>query len=138
MKLKAILTLGLLLSIAVLMSAFMPMQQERIYKNLKVLPKDISKEDLGTVMDGFKTSLGVKCNYCHAPSETEKGKLDFASDAKPEKETARMMMLMTAKINKKFFHVKDVKNPNAILPVSCITCHDGQERPNTLDPATLK
>jgi hypothetical protein len=137
MKSRTIFTLSILLSLVVFMSAFMPIKQERIYKNLKVLPKDISKEDLGTVMDGFKTSLGVKCNYCHAPSETEKGKLDFASDAKPEKGTARMMMLMTAKINKKYFHIKDVKNPNAILPVSCITCHNGNERPKTLDPATL-
>jgi hypothetical protein len=137
MKSRTVFTLSILLSIVVFMSAFMPIQQERIYKNLKVLPKDISKEDLGKVMDGFKTSLGVKCNYCHAPSETEKSKLDFASDAKPEKGTARMMMLMTAKINKKFFHVKDVKNPNAVLPVSCITCHNGNERPKTLDPATL-
>jgi hypothetical protein len=137
MKSRTIFTLSILLSLVVFMSAFMPIKQVRIYKNLKVLPKDISKEDLGTVMDGFKTSLGVKCNYCHAPSETEKGKLDFASDAKPEKGTARMMMLMTAKINKKYFHIKDVKNPNAILPVSCITCHNGNERPKTLDPATL-
>jgi hypothetical protein len=137
MKSKTLFTLGLLLSIVVLLSAFMPKQQEKIYTNLKVLPKDISKEELGKVMDGFKTALGVKCNYCHAPSEAEKGKLDFASDAKPEKGTARMMMLMTAKINKKFFHVKDVKNPNAVLPVSCITCHNGNEHPKTLDPATL-
>ncbi len=137
MKSRTIFTLSILLSLVVFMSAFMPIKQERIYKNLKVLPKDISKEDLGTVMDGFKTSLGVKCNYCHALSETEKGKLDFASDAKPEKGTARMMMIMTAKINKKYFHIKDVKNPNAILPVSCITCHNGNERPKTLDPATL-
>lgn len=137
MKSRTIFILSILLSLVVFMSAFMPIKQERIYKNLTVLPKDISKEDLGTVMDGFKTSLGVKCNYCHAPSETEKGKLDFASDAKPEKGTARMMMLMTAKINKKYFHIKDVKNPNAILPVSCITCHNGNERPKTLDPATL-
>jgi len=137
MKSRTIFTLTILLSLVVFMSAFMPIKQERIYKNLKVLPKDISKEDLGTVMDGFKTSLGVKCNYCHAPSETEKGKLDFASDAKPEKGTARMMMIMTAKINKKYFHIKDVKNPNAILPVSCITCHNGNERPKTLDPAIL-
>lgn len=137
MKSRTIFTLTILLSLVVFMSAFMPVKQERIYRNLKVLPKDISKEDLGTVMDGFKTSLGVKCNYCHAPSETEKGKLDFASDAKPEKGTARMMMIMTAKINKKYFHIKDVKNPNAILPVSCITCHNGNERPKTLDPATL-
>jgi len=137
MKSRTILTLSILLSIVVFMSAFMPVQQERVFKNLKVLPKNISKEDLDKVMDGFKTSLGVKCNFCHAPSETQKGKLDFASDAKPEKATARKMMLMTAKINKKFFHVDDVKNTNAMLPVSCITCHNGNEHPKTLDPSKL-
>ena len=137
MKYRVVLTLGILLSIVMLMSAFMAKQQEKTYTNLKVLPKDISKKDLDKVMNGFKTSLGVKCNYCHAPSATEKGRLDFASDAKAEKETARMMMRMTAKINKKFFHMKDVKRPNAVLPVSCITCHNGNERPATLNPAKL-
>jgi hypothetical protein len=45
----------------------MPKQQEAFKaKNLKVLPKNISKEDLDKVMDGFKASLGVRCNYCHA------------------------------------------------------------------------
>ena len=43
--------------------------EEHKYKNLKVLPKNISKEDLDKVMDGFKTALGVKCSFCHAPSK---------------------------------------------------------------------
>jgi hypothetical protein len=33
------------------------------YKNLKILPKNISKEDLDKVMDHFKTALGVKCSF---------------------------------------------------------------------------
>ena len=33
------------------------------YKNLKILPKNISKEDLDKVMDGFKEALGVKCSF---------------------------------------------------------------------------
>src|ERR1035438_5253092 len=71
-------------------------------KNLKILPKNISHEDLDKVMDGFKAALGVKCNFCHAPSkDTADHHLDFASDDKPEKNIARHMWKMTAKINKK-------------------------------------
>jgi hypothetical protein len=138
MKFKVVRTLAILLSTVFLMSAFMPKQQDQQFKNLKVLPKDISKEDLGKVMDGFKTSLGVKCNFCHAPSTEQKGKMDFASDAKPEKDMARAMMKMTANINKKFFHIKDAKNPNAVLAVSCITCHNGKPHPESLSPAEVK
>src|ERR1700689_3631478 len=71
------------------------------HKNLKILPKNISKEDLDKIMDGFKEALGVKCNFCHAPeADATSHHLDFASDAKPEKNIARGMMKMTAKINK--------------------------------------
>lgn len=139
MKFKVFLTLAILLSTVFLMSAFMPKQnQEPQYTNLKVLPKNISKAELDKVMDGFKTSLGVKCNFCHAPSTTEKGKLDFASDAKSEKDMARMMMKMTANINKKFFHIKDAKNPDAVLAVNCITCHNGKPHPETALPEKSK
>jgi hypothetical protein len=131
MKLKVVLTLALLLSTVVLMSAFMPkQQQEAQYTNLKVLPKNISKAELDKVMSGFKTALGVKCNFCHAPNA--EGKMDFASDAKPEKNMARMMMKMTANINKKFFHIKDAKNPDEVLAVTCITCHNGKPHPETV------
>src|SRR6516165_10168722 len=74
-------------------------------KNLKVLPKNISHDDLEKVMDGFKAALGVRCDFCHAKlqSDSTGHKLDFASDEKPEKNIARKMMRMTEKINKKFF-----------------------------------
>src|SRR5690606_23342798 len=39
------------------------------WKNLKVLPKDISKDSLDHLMKGYTLALGVKCNYCHAPSK---------------------------------------------------------------------
>lgn len=130
MKLKVVLILAVLLSTVVLLSAFMPKQQEEPqYTNLKVLPKNISKAELDKVMSGFKTALGVKCNFCHAPNA--EGKMDFASDAKPEKDMARMMMKMTANINKKFFHIKDAKTPNAVLAVNCITCHNGKPHPES-------
>ena len=101
------------------------------YKNLKILPKNISKEDLDKVMDHFKTALGVKCSFCHAPSKDTAQKWpDFASDDKPEKNIARGMMKMTAKINKKFF--KDNKNEQGVTvpAVECMTCHRGSPHPD--------
>jgi hypothetical protein len=100
------------------------------YKNLKILPKNISKEDLDKVMDHFKTALGVKCSFCHAPSKDTAQKWpDFASDDKPEKNIARGMMKMTSKINKKFF--KDNKNEQGVTvpAVECMTCHRGSPHP---------
>ncbi len=129
MKFKAFLILSFLIATVFLMSGFMPQPETRKYVNLKVLPKDISKDELDSVMDGFKGALGVKCGFCHAPRKDDPKRLDFASDAKEEKETARMMMKMTAKLNKKYFHVKDANVPNAVLAVNCITCHRGNTDP---------
>ncbi len=100
-------------------------------KNLKVLPKNISGEELHKVMDEWKTALGVKCNFCHAPAaDTSSHHLDFASDAKPEKDIARHMYKMARKINKKFFkEAKDDKG-NSIAVVTCMTCHHGNPHPD--------
>jgi len=70
--------------------------------NLKVFPKNISYRELDKTMDAWTASLGVHCNFCHVRNEETK-KMDFASDAKPEKEAARYMYKMMAKINKKYF-----------------------------------
>src|SRR5258708_19254257 len=76
----------------------------KVKHNFKVLPKDISHDDLEKIMDGWKAALGVKCNFCHAPSaDSSSHRLDFASDAKPEKDIALHMYKLTGKINKKNF-----------------------------------
>ncbi|HET6999818.1 MAG TPA: c-type cytochrome [Puia sp.] len=101
------------------------------YKNLKILPKNISKEDLDKVMDHFKTALGVKCSFCHAPSKDTAQKWpDFASDEKPEKLIARKMMKMTSKINKKFFSDNKNEQGVAVPAVECMTCHRGSPHPD--------
>lgn len=94
------------------------------WENLKVLPQDISKEDLEKVMKGYNTALGVKCSYCHAPAEGKDG-LDFASDAKKEKEFARHMIVMTRKINAENFNWENDPNPENINVVTCTMCHRG-------------
>ena len=101
------------------------------YKNLKILPKNISKEDLDKVMDHFKTALGVKCSFCHAPSKDTAQKWpDFASDDKPEKLIARKMMKMTTKINKKFFSDNKNEQGVAVPAIECMTCHRGSPHPD--------
>ena len=100
-------------------------------KKLKVLPKNISHEDLDKTMDSWKTALGVKCGFCHAPSaDSNSHHLDFASDAKPEKSIARKMYQMTGKINKKFFKANKDDNGTLIPTISCITCHRGNPHPD--------
>ncbi len=128
MRYKAVVTLSVLFVSVIVLSGFMPQAQKKT-NNLKVLPKDISEQDLDKIMDGYKAALGVKCNFCHAASKDDPKHLDFASDAKPEKETARMMMKMTYRINKKSFHIKDAYNAKAVVAVSCITCHNGKAHP---------
>jgi hypothetical protein len=99
-------------------------------KNLKILPKNISHEDLDKVMDGFKAALGVKCNFCHTPfKDSSIHKLDFASDEKPEKNIARRMMRMTTKINKKYFSFNKNDQGETVAAIRCITCHRGNPHP---------
>jgi hypothetical protein len=65
------------------------------YKNLRVLPKNISSKDLSKIMiDDFEDGLGVSCTFCHIAGK-DSLLLDFANDAKPEKQIARRMMKMT-------------------------------------------
>jgi hypothetical protein len=97
-------------------------------QNLKILPKNISSEDLENTMRAFNAALGVKCGHCHAPKSTGERGLDFASDANPKKDIARAMMKMTNKINKKYFkdnHSED----GALKQIGCGTCHNGQVEP---------
>lgn len=99
-------------------------------RNLKVLPKNISKEALHDVMEQWGKALGVRCNFCHAPTADNPRKMDWASDAKPEKDMAREMFTMTGKINKKYFHSKKgADGMMAMAAVNCNTCHHGEAHP---------
>ena len=127
---KPIISLGIA-AIVIAISAFtQPNQTESERpKNLKVLPKNISDEELTKVMRGFNAALGVKCGHCHAPKTNGEKGMDFASDANPKKNIAREMIKMTKKVNKKYFkeeHEGVVKN------ISCATCHNGKEEPVTV------
>ncbi len=98
------------------------------YQNLKVLPKHISSKQLQQIMvDEFNTGLGVGCGFCHAEVKGSH-RLDYASDGKPEKAMARMMLRMTLKINRQDFGVRHPQLAGDGMIVTCVTCHKGSPR----------
>ncbi|HKC36124.1 MAG TPA: c-type cytochrome [Chitinophagaceae bacterium] len=128
MKNKAVVILSLAVFVFIGIAASKPTGNKE--RNLKVLPKDISNADLDSVMEGFVKSLNVTCDFCHAESKTIKDDIDYASDDKPEKEITRIMMKMTASINKDYFDYTIIYKAGEIMAVSCYTCHDGFPRPD--------
>ncbi len=99
--------------------------------NLKVLPKEISISDLTILMKGYNDQLGVQCGYCHL-GEPGTRQLNFASDAKAEKATARIMMTMTDELNSKYIGNLPTGSD---MRVNCGTCHRGHRMPEEFVPA---
>jgi hypothetical protein len=124
------LLLMAMISVSASFTAVIPADDE--FKNLKILPHDITDEQLDSVMDHFKASLGVKCSFCHAEAKDTslKRHLDFASDEKPEKLRAREMLQMTAYLNANFFNHDQSTRPDTIHEVICYTCHRGMKEPD--------
>jgi len=115
-----------LLGLCVLFSTSAWAQFPDKFTNLQYFPKDISKQELQSIMRDFSLSLGAHCETCHVESADHK--MDFASDAKDEKKTARVMLKMVDEINKGYL---SKLGPNAVQ-VQCITCHRGVEEPKTI------
>ncbi len=89
-------------------------------KNLQVLPKTSSKEQVKAVMKAQAKALGVECDFCHEVP-------DMASDANEKKKIARQMMKMTEEINAKWLK-GTIKDP-VKHAVTCNTCHMGKSEP---------
>ncbi|HUP45149.1 MAG TPA: c-type cytochrome [Thermoanaerobaculia bacterium] len=105
-----------------------PATDDLHFRNLHVLPPNISRDDLLLTMRRFTQALGVGCDYCHAPLPAmpgEEPELDFPSDAKREKDSARTMIRMTRRINQDFIS----RIPDAHTVVTCWTCHRGEVQP---------
>jgi hypothetical protein len=99
--------------------------------NLKVLPKDISHEDLMDVMHSFEVALNFNCGDCHTHSATDPGKMDFAADTK-NKTTAIGMMKMVQAMDSTYFGGKGDFKTNYLtsqFKVTCISCHNGHDEP---------
>ena len=103
------------------------------YKNLKVLPATMPRDQLIGVMRGFTQALGVKCTHCHVGEDGKRETMDFPSDAKKEKLIARAMLQMTEHINRDEFTVTDMSKAK----VTCFTCHRGSTKPLTAPPPPI-
>ncbi|TWR31630.1 c-type cytochrome [Mucilaginibacter pallidiroseus] len=134
----ALVTAGLLSAVCFMAMATAAKQDDPAFTNLKVLPKNITKEQLHSVMDNWSHSLKVRCSFCHQ-FNAETKKMDWASDAKSEKQIARSMFKMTDDINKKYFGAaKDSTGMVVATAVNCYTCHKGNPHPEVVDAAAAK
>jgi len=123
-KIVVVATLALFVIIGI--AASRPPEEK--FKNLKVLPKNISDPTLDKVMEEFSKALGVECKFCHV--QIDSTNWDMASDQKPEKSVARKMIKMSNKINKEFFKAKTkYGEEEAVLEIHCVTCHHGEPHP---------
>ncbi|UWZ86543.1 c-type cytochrome [Occallatibacter riparius] len=104
-------------------------------KNLKVLPKNLTGNQVHDIMEGWAGSLGVHCDNCHSVDPGKVGpngrpRLNFADDSKPEKNTARLMYTMTQKINDDTMSMVN----DGQSKVTCGTCHRGHKKPEAYVP----
>jgi tetratricopeptide (TPR) repeat protein len=127
-------TLGLLMLVAGPVSAQYP---PKATTNLKVLPAGTSVDSLLETMAGFTRALGVRCTYCHAGRDGQPlDSIDFASDLRPAKEKARVMLRMVAAINGEHLAQLTLRRTPA-TSVSCFTCHRGVAIPRPLQQILL-
>lgn len=95
-----------------------------VFKNIQTpFIKSIPAARLLAVMEfGYSRSLGVTCTHCHTPEKWE-------SDEKPQKQIARDMAAMMAKINSPEL-LRGIKNLKSETPtINCTTCHRGDTKP---------
>lgn len=105
------------------------------FHNLRVLPANITHDQLIATMRAFARSLGTRCEHCHAQNPAgSKEEFDFASDAKPEKNVARTMILMTRDINSRYMSKIPAEHDEPAANVSCYTCHCGHVHPESALP----
>jgi len=101
------------------------------FTNLQYFPKTISRQELLGNMRGFSFSLGVRCQFCHAGKDGNKlDQVDFASDEKDTKKTARAMLRMVDAINQEYIAKMGRTSP---VRVECVTCHHQLSIPKTMN-----
>ena len=104
-------------------------QLPQSFKNLQVMPKDITPQALIGVMKQFCFDLSIRCEHCHVGEGNDLSKFDFASDERPAKTTARAMIKMVRAINEE--HLNGIGEPSTAPKVTCFTCHRNALKPLT-------
>ena len=103
------------------------------FTNLKVLPKDISKQELQSTMRSFAFALGVRCEHCHVEKKAPEKGFDFSADDKDTKKTARVMLQMVEAINRDYVGKIEKVDKTPPIHVQCVTCHHGLTQPQPLN-----
>jgi len=106
-----------------------PVADNLQFHNLRVLPPNITHDELISTMRGIARSLGTKCNHCHVanpPGAAEE--FDYSNDSKPEKNVARTMLRMVRNINGEYISKVNAHGQT----VTCFTCHRGHTVPEVM------
>jgi hypothetical protein len=91
----------------------------------------MTRQQVVAIMRKWEGELGVECEYCHA-KDPATGRNNFASDANPIKDRARVMMKMTHTINTEY--LTQLTDPKPEHEVECGTCHRGMAKPAVFVP----
>lgn len=91
-----------------------------VFKNVHY-NKDMPAGEFVNMMDSsYARALGWNCSNCHVTT-------DFSSDSKKDKGLAKIMIEMTAGINKDYMPRFNEKKPEK---VTCMLCHRGTNAPH--------
>jgi len=131
-------------------------------RNLQILPKDTPPQDVVALMQQFTRALGVQCTYCHVqntppPLTAEEAaaqaavappvgrgrgrgqngpQMDYASDDKRQKQTARLMLTLVNETNARLAALPPASgraSGSERSRVQCYTCHRGVPNPQLLN-----
>ena len=101
-------------------------------ENLQYFPKDISRERLIQRMREFSFALNVRCQYCHAGGDGVSFEgVNFASDEKAAKRSARFMLQMLDTLNQTTLAAAPQRRDPPVR-MDCVHCHRGSAVPTTL------
>lgn len=93
---------------------------KEVFANVTMLGEMPAGRFVRVMNQGYSRNLGVTCEYCH-------DMLDYGSDEKREKETARAMVRLVGTIAGELRQIPTIKSENPV--VNCGTCHRGVARP---------
>jgi hypothetical protein len=91
---------------------------------IKVL-KGLTVPEFEQEMQMMVQALGVSCAFCHVRN-------NFAAENNEKKLTARRMVEMVKLINSQFFpDYIPLEGASKLGKVTCMTCHQGNQKPQT-------
>jgi hypothetical protein len=123
--LNKVLLPAILVGVAALAVGSARAQEPSGFKNLQVLPPDISKAELKATMEGFADQLNVRCSFCHVPDNYDK-------DDKNHKLVARKMLKLVTYMRANA--AEYFKDSVEAKDINCWSCHRGQSEPEVFVP----